>query len=282
MKKILVLGATGKVGSEMVKQLSDRGIEVLAATRNPENYQAQKNVKPVRFNYGDNSNLDEIFAGVEAAFLMSAPLDPDAFAHLKPVIDKVKEKGVGKIVLLSALGVDQNDQAPLRQIEKYIEGSDINYTFLRPNFFMDNFYPGWIYNSIKSSGVFYIPAEKEKTSFIAVSDIALAGVTALLNEGHAGKAYNLTGSESLNHDEVAEIISKYSSKPIKYVSISDDDMRKAMKEMGVGAGQIEYMSALYMAVRKGYTEAVDPMLEKLINKKSKTFDEWANENAEHF
>lgn len=278
INKVLVVGATGKVGSEVVNKLVAEGKEVLAGTRNPGNYETgSEKVTPVKMDLSGIELNENFLEGVDALFLIAKPLDQDAFTHLSPIVDQAVKFNVKKIVLLSAMGVDQNEKAPLRQVELYIQKSGLNYTFLRPNFFMENFYPGYVSHSIKESSQFFLPAEDEKTSFISVKDVASVGILALLNEEHNGKEYTLTGNESLDHNEVAEILSDVTGRKITYISITDEDMRKSLVAIGLPEGGIEYMSMLYSLVRAGYVAVVDPTLENLLGRSPVTFREFAEE-----
>lgn len=277
-KNILVFGATGKVGSEVVKQLSTADVKIFAGTRNPDNYTFKnEKVSPVELDLGNNTGLIEWPNDLNSILLMAKPLDPHAFENLKPFIDKAIEENVKKIVFLSAIGVDQNDAAPLRQIELYIMNSGINYTILRPNFYMENFYPGFASHTIKEMDQFFLPAEDAKTSFISVKDIASAAVKSLLCESHNKKEYTLTGSESLSHTEVAQILSDKVGREIKYIAVSDEDMRKSLVGIGMPDGEIEYMSMLYSVVRAGYVAEVNPTLETILERKPITFSEFAEE-----
>ena len=139
---ILVVGATGNLGSEVVRQLVSSKNKVRVAVRNPANYPAPSPlVEAIRFDFDDPTSFCPALDSIDRVFLISRPLDPEAPSVLAPVIQASKQAGVKQIVFLSALGVDQNEEAPLRQVERLLESSGIGYTVLRPNFFMDNFPP---------------------------------------------------------------------------------------------------------------------------------------------
>lgn len=282
-EKILVIGASGKVGSALVTKLASQKVSVNAATRNPDNYPINnKYVNPVKVDFEDESTFAPAFDGVTKLFIMSKPLDVNVADYLSKFIDIAKNKGINKIVMLSAIGVDLNDAAPLRKVEKLVEASGIEYTILRPNFFMDNFYPGYLYHSIKESGKFFLPADYAKTSFISVDDIAEAGVNSLLKSGHENKGYTLTGPEAIDHKEAAAIMSEFIGSEVNYVNISDEDMRNSFKGFGMPDSEIEYMSMLYGAVRAGYTEPVDSTLESVIGRKATSFKEFMTKNSQGF
>ena len=136
---ILVTGATGNLGKCVVEAAIAKGFRVKAAARHPEKVPAELNVQPVKMDYGDPHSIDMALAGVTRVFLIAPPLDPEAPAKLKPVIEKAKSLGVEQIVFVSAMGADHNEKAPLRIVERILMDSGVNYTILRPNFFHGEF-----------------------------------------------------------------------------------------------------------------------------------------------
>ena len=172
----------------------------------------------------------------------------------------------------------QNDQAPLRIVEKHLEASDIHYNILRPNFFMENFSGGFAAGPIKETGSIFLPASDAKTSFISVKDIAATALKCFTDSSTNGKAYNLTGSEALDHNEVAAEISRVAGKEVTYTAISDEQMRESLTQMGVPAENIAYLSMLYEIGRAGYTAPILPDLESVINRRATTFKQFVEDN----
>lgn len=276
---ILIIGATGTVGSELVRQLAAQGQTTRAATRNPEQYAPTAHVAAVRFDYDDPTTFASTLDGVRRMFLLAMPADTHADVRLIRFIDAAQQAGVQHIALMTAMGVDQADTAPLRKVEKYIEAIGVAYTFLRPNWFMQNFYPGFLYPTIRSHGAFYLPAEDARVSFISARDIAAVTTTVFTQPGHTNQAYTLTGSEALSHTEVATILSEAAGCPIRYVAVSDEDMRRELRESGWGAAETEYMVALFVALRTGYAAPVSPNVERILGRKPITLRAFAEEHA---
>ena len=166
--------------------------------------------------------------------LIAPPLDVESPAKLSPVIDRARALGVGHIVLNSALGVDADENAPLRRIERHLMASGAGYTILRPNFFMENFTTGFLAPMIRQ-GEIYLAAGDGRTSFISTADIAAVAAEAFAG-GHQGREYNLTGPEALDHTEVAQLISQASGRTITYHAISEEEMLAgAMADLGLSA-----------------------------------------------
>jgi uncharacterized protein YbjT (DUF2867 family) len=277
MKRAFVTGATGNLGRAVVAALRAKGITVRAAVRNLGKLAPSTDVEPVLFTYEDQASHKAALHDVGAVFLMAPPLDPDAPVKLNPVIDLAKKLGVRHIVLNSALGVDAVEQAPLRIVERYLMASGVPYTILRPNFFMDNFSTGFLAAMVKQGGIF-LAAAHGKTSFISAADIAEVAVAAFVN-GLVSKEYNLTGSEALDHNQVAAIISKVSGKPITYQAIPEEAMLSGLRGTGMAESAVQYVGVLYSAVRAGYTGAVTGDFEIVTGRKPTTFDMFARQSA---
>lgn len=276
---ILIIGATGNLGSEITLQLTDKGHKVRVGVRKPEQYRAPSGqVEAVRFDFDDPTTYCPSLDGIKKLFLIALPLDPEAPLMLAPVIQAAKQAGVEQIVFTSAFGVDQNEEAPLRKIERQLEASGIAHTVLRPNFFMDNFSTGFIGPMIHGADGIFVAAEDAKTSFIAITDIAAVAVAALTEEGHAGKAYNLTGSQALNHTEIAAVISEVSGRNIIYQPISEDDMRQGALENGLLEPNVDYLTFLYQVKRAGHLAATTSDVEQVLGRPAQKFAEFAQQN----
>ncbi len=214
--KILVIGATGNIGSSLVKLLAENGEKVKAATRNPENYVGQPNIEPVPFDYDKPETYEPALKEVDRAFIIARSGDPESDKVISLLIDKAKAAGLKHIVLLTSMGANRVETSPLYKAEQYLIASSIDYTILRPNWFMQNFSRGFILPTIQQNGSIYLPVGEGKTSFIDTRDIAAAAAKTLTENGrHAGQAYPLTGGQSLSYAEAADIIANVAGRPIQ-------------------------------------------------------------------
>jgi uncharacterized protein YbjT (DUF2867 family) len=276
MKRILVSGATGNLGRSVVVALRNKGIDVRAGGRNTQKLNAIGD-ETVLFDYANPSTVSATLEAVDALFLMAPPLDAEAPAKLKPVIDLAKSRGVRHIVFNSALGVDAVEQAPLRVCERYLMGSGVPYTIVRSNFFMENFSTGFLAPMVKS-GTICLAADQAKTSFISVVDIAEVAATAFV-KALTSKEYNLTGPEALDHTQVVTIISQVSGKTVTYQAIPEEAMLKGLRGTGMPEGAVQYVGVLYSAVRAGCTAGVTTDVETVTGKKPTTFETFAGQNV---
>ena len=287
---ILVTGATGTVGSEVVKQLSAKGEIIRAAARSVSDntFRNLGGVQVVQLDYNNPGTLATAFEGVEKLFLLTPP-QFSTVDFTSNLVKEAKKAGVKYIVKQSVMGADaEPGVTPIsirlhRQAEKIIEESKIPFTFLRANFFMQNFV-NFYSNSIKIQGAFYAPAGDARISFVDVRDIAAVAVRALTsnNGKHEGKAYNITGGEALSHGQAAEILSKQLGKKVNYMNVSDEDARKGMKDMGMDEWTINSVIALFEFAKAGHWSAISPVTEQITGNKPKSFSQFVGDYAVAF
>jgi len=286
---ILVTGAAGTVGSEVVKQLSDKGEIIIRAAARSTSENTFKNlnrVQVVQLDYNNPDSLAVAFKNVNKLFLLT-PFQSNMVDLTSNLVRKAKNAGVKYIVKQSAMGADAEPGITgsrlHRQAEKIIEESEIPFTFLRPNGFMQNFV-NYYSHFIKTQGAFYVPAGGARVSFVDVRDIAAVAVQALTsNDGkHEGKAYNITGAEALSYGQAAEILSKQLGKKITYVNVSNEDARKGMKEMGMDEWFINSMIELFEIFRAGYASAISPVIEQITGNKPISFSQFVSDYAVAF
>jgi uncharacterized protein YbjT (DUF2867 family) len=277
LKRILVTGARGNVGGAVVRALADSGAAVIAGGTAPENMQMPEGIEKVEINYEQPDTVKAALQAVDGLFLVAPPLDWEAPAKVTPVIHQAKAAGVRHIIFNSALGVDQNEAAPLRVIEKEVMASGLGYTILRPNFFMENFTSGFVAPMIAQGGIF-LAAGDAQTSFISAEDIAAVAATAF-EKHHLGAEYNLTGPAALDHAQVAKIISEVCGKKIQYQALSEEAMLQGARDQGVPEGAVQYMAVLYNAVRSGWMAAVTGDVQKLLGRPAGSFGHFAQINA---
>jgi uncharacterized protein YbjT (DUF2867 family) len=277
MNQILATGATGNLGRAVVTSLAAKGYKVKAAARNLARTAFPAGVETVRFDYQDPATIDPALQGVAGLFLVAPPLDSNAPSKLNPVIDQAKVTGVKHVVLISAFGVDAVEQAPLRRIERHLMASGLNYTILRPNFFMENFSTGFLAAMVKQGGI-YLAAGDGKTSFISVADIAEIAASAF-QQGLFGKEYSLTGPEALDHTTATGILSQVTGKKIVYHPLTEEAMFQGMRQNGLPESTIQYMGVLYGAVRAGYTAAITKDVETVTGREPLSFLAFARQSA---
>ena len=251
MKKdlVLVVGASGTVGSELVKLIGQKGFRVRATT--------SKVVKSgqsdlFQINLATGEGVKAAFEGVDRAFLLSPPGYADQYATLSPLVQEAKRKGLKKVVLMTAMGADAVETSPFRRVELELEKSGISYNIIRPNWFLQNFNTFWI-QGIREQGKILVPGGSAKVSFIDARDIAAVAAELLTNDKHSNKAFDLTGSESVDHATVAQALAKATGKPIQYQDISPETFRQALLSAGLPADYVSFLLMIFGFLREGYS-----------------------------
>jgi uncharacterized protein YbjT (DUF2867 family) len=167
----------------------------------------------------------------------------------------------------------------LRILEKYIEASGIAYTHLRPNWFMQNFDSGPMFSDIKTTGALHLPAADASISFVDVRDIAAVGFAALTEAHHSGRAYTLTGKESLSYYQIVEKLSGVAGKKISYMSITENIARETLMKAGIPIDLIDRWTDFYRKVRQGLCSPISPDVESVLKRSPISFDQYANDYA---
>ncbi|GHA70593.1 SDR family oxidoreductase [Pontibacter akesuensis] len=286
---ILVTGATGTVGREVIKQLSmlEDDIRVRAGVHSVITGENLKRLPGVEISEMDFENPESLHAAFTHAdkLLMIAPFTDDQVTMEKTLVDEAKRTGVKHIVKLSSMGADEEPGILLgrwhREIERYIEDSGINYTFLRPTSFMQNFIE-YDAGSIKQEGRFYQPTGEGKVCYVDARDIAAVGVEALLGEGHEGKIYDITGPEALSNYDVAQLMSEVTGKQVEYVDVPEPAAREAMLAQHVPAWMADALLELYGVYRNGNGSQATDTVAQLTGRQPHTMRQFLQDHQEDF
>lgn len=280
MLKILVTGATGNVGREVINLLSNDNCDVYAAVRNPEkacatfNSSGGRRINCVEFDFTNPSTFASAFEGVNKLFLVRPPALANVRKQIAPALEAAKSAGVEHIVFLSLLGAERNRIVPHARIERYINKLNIPATFLRAGFFMQNL--STVHRDEIRRGELFIPAGNGKTSFIDVRDIAAVAARALLEDGHSGKAYALTGKEALTYYEVAEIFTSVLGKPVRYTNPSIFKfIRVRARELPIDF--VLVMAGIYTTTRLELAGNITEDVEQLLNRAPITIQQFVED-----
>lgn len=248
MSTILVVGATGTVGSELSRLLASAGHIVRKATS-----RAPTKPDQVHLNLLTGDGIDAAFKGVDRAFFLAPPGHSRQDLLLNPLVDAAAAHGLQKVVLMSAMGANADEAAPLRVAERHLEASGLAYNIIRPNWFMQNFNTFWLHG-ILSQGQILLPVGQAKGSFIDARDIAAVAAALLVSERFNGQDFDLTGPEALDHQQVAVVLTQASGKDIGYTDISPEQMREGLLAAGLPADYAEFLLLILGYFKAGYAE----------------------------
>lgn len=283
-KKILVTGATGGVGSHLIRILSETGIDFIAGVRNPE--KLAEDIETVTFDYTDSNSMRGAMLGIHSLFLLQ-PFLPGMHERQIKAVEIAKEAGVKHIVRLSVALSDPNSDCLMARIygevDAAVKDSGIDYTILEPATFMQNFVT-YSSQSIREENAFYLPVGKGRTGFIDSRDVATVAARVLMNpEDHRKKTYYLTGSEALSYSDAAAIISAAIGREVTYIDQAEDLRVKAFQKMGIPREMIDQAMSLYRVIKRNkpvkYSSYVSPTVKEITGKDPETFAEFTREFA---
>ena len=274
--KILVTGATGNIGGEIVKILKEKNADFVAAT----NSRSIDGVDSVALNFANIQSLEAAMQGVSTLFMVLAN-HPDMITWGKNVIDTAKKCGVKHIVRSSGSLADGNSSIGVRkalaETDQYLKESGIDYTITAPNFFMQNFI--MFHGDDYKNGALYLPAGDGKVGWVDVRDIAAVNVAVLLNpEKYRNQTLTITGPKALSYTEAVAVLNDVLGKDTKYVAVSDEDAIQAMTEMKFPEFLIDLMIDLNLCIREGIAEETTMTVKVITGNDAISFEQFVHDN----
>jgi (4-alkanoyl-5-oxo-2,5-dihydrofuran-3-yl)methyl phosphate reductase len=281
MAKILVTGATGNVGSRVVRYLVSRGQQVRAFTRSGDRPHFESAVETAIGDFSDKGSLRKALDGISRMYLLAA--GPNLEEYDANAIDAAKEAGLELIVKHSVAGAQYKaTDIPRwhRAGEERIEASGLPYVFLRPGSFASNAL-AWA-PTIQSQNTAYGALADTSLPVIDPEDIAEVGAAVLTAPGHAGRVYELSGPESLTSEQQVTILGSVVGRELKYVNVPDSAAREAMLGMGMPPKYVDAMIGLIQTLRNiGRIDPTDDV-KNVLGREPRRFRQWAEANKAAF
>lgn len=274
---ILVTGASGNVGREVLKQVAQTGTKVRAAFQSSSKQAAPAGVETVTVDYNQPETLRAALNGVDRVFLVGPPT-PELPKLERNAADAIANSGVRHLVKLSAMGGRQATfTGQHAESEDYILSTGIPYTFLRPNGFMQNIinYNG---QTINSQNAFYGTEADGKVSQIDIRDVAAVAAKVLTEDGHVNKIYTLTGPESLTNAQVAQILTRALGREVRYINLTPDQLRPALLTAGVPEWNADALLDLQRLYREGKASDVTEDVERILGRKPANFTQFMEDH----
>lgn len=281
---VLVTGATGNVGRHVVDRLARAGAKVRAFTRRPGEAAFPDGVEVIG---GDLSRPDTVapaLDGVERMYLFpQAYLTPwpESFADViqtTELVELARKAGVRRLVML---GSSDPDFSGVGGLEQAVRESGLEWTILRPGEFAVNKLDYWA-PSIRAAGVVRAAYADAQGTPIHEVDIAEVATAALLEDGHTGKHYELTGPEVLTVHEQVAAIAKGIGRPIRFEELTHEQAREELLGHGMPAEVIDELILAYPEGYADYTPPVSPAFQEVTGRPGRTLAEWAADHAAEF
>lgn len=276
MSRILVVGASGTVGSELARLLAAQGETVAKATS-----KAPTAPDQVRLDLVGQSGLKAAFEGVDRAFFLAPPGHTNQEALLAPLVDEAKARGLKKVVLMTAMGANADENAPMRKAERRLEASGLAYNIIRPNWFMQNFNTFWLHG-IVTAGQIFLPVGSAKASFIDARDISAVAARLLTSEALSNRDFDLTGARALDHAEVAAILSQATGKTIGFTDITPEAMLQGLLGAGVPQDYAAFLVQILGYLKAGYAERTTDAVQQITGQPPRTIEQYARDYRTHW
>lgn len=263
---ILVLGGKGKTGRKVVERLTKRQQHVRVGSRS----------EAIPFDWEKRATWADALEGMDKVYITFQPdlAVPGALEAIEELVKVAQQKNVKKLVLLSGKGEREAELC-----EQVVVHSGIDYTIVRASWFNQNFSESFFLDPILAGHV-ALPMAQAKIPFVDTDDIADVVVEVLLNEGHDGNIYELTGDRFLTFEEVVADIAKATGRDIAFTPISLPAYTKMMEEVGVPSDYVWLINYLFSEVLGNKeNEVIAHDIENVLGRKPKDFSEYVQETA---
>ena len=284
---ILITGATGTNGRLVVQALRGRGASVRAMVQDPTRAAdlAEAGAQLVVGDFDRPETLDAALAGIERALLLS-PVDQKLVERESRFVEQARKARLRHLVKFSAIGAHpaasftwgrQHGEA-----ERVIMESGVPFTFVQPNFFMQNLL--WSAGTIKARGELYSSLGATPASHVDARDTAGVIAAALSQpiERHAGRIHLVTGPIALSYVEVAETIARAAGRPIRYVDLSDEQLKAGLLATGQSEWQASALVELNVNARQGHASTVTDTVERITSRPATTLRQFVDDHAAAF
>lgn len=261
--RMLITGASGRVGGGLATALAGQ-VDMRLTGRGP---------GTVALDFLDPQTFRPALDGCDSVFLMRPPQIASGRAF-RPFLDAAHAAGVRRIIVLSVKGAENNPILPHHGVEREVMARGFDWTMLRPADFMQNLETVHR-NGLRTRSEISVPAGHGQSAFIDVCDVAAVAAKVLLEPGHAGRGYTLTGPEALSFHKVAEILSEVLGRPIRYRPPGVLRFIRDRQAEGVPLGMALVMTALYTVQRTGRAAEVTNEVARILGRPPTDFRSYA-------
>lgn len=249
---IVVTGATGTIGSAVLRRLSAAGVETRALSRDPSRGPSLPHVRWAQADLAEPDALRSRFEGADRLFLLTG--NARNMTQLQTnAVEAAAAAAVDHVVKLSARGAQPGSASAIgrwhHEVEACLKQTNMAWTMLRPHVFMQNLLDQA--ERIRGRGTVRAASGDGRIPFIDTRDIADVAATVLTEDGHAGRTYVLTGGVALDYHQVATAIGTVKGRQVEYVAESPDEARARLTAEGLSEWLVESRLALAAYHRAG-------------------------------
>ena len=272
---ILVTGATGNVGSQVVRELNERGAGVRAFVRDPARAAELlgPEVEPVTGDLSDAAAIRRALDGVERVFLSSAD-GPQKVAHEAAVIDAAEAAGVELVVKASTMQARAGSPLPPLdwngRVEEHLRRSAVPGAVLGSGFYMTN---------LLMPGAFIAPAGQGRIAMIGPCDIGAVAAVVLTTDGHAGETYRLTGPEAISYERAAAELAAATGEEVEYADVPPEAAQAALAAAGLPGWLLAHLIGMYALIRADAFARTTGTVQALTGRPARTWARFAQERA---
>jgi uncharacterized protein YbjT (DUF2867 family) len=282
---LLISGATGRTGAELARLALARDVAVRALVRDAAKGAAleRAGAQVAVGDFGDPAALARAFEGVERAFLMMANA-ANQFEMERAFIDAAKRAGVARVVKLSAVGVSPDTRVFLKRVhaqaEAHLAASGLDYTILRPGFYMQNLLHAAA--TIREMNKFFLPMGRGRVGAIDIRDVAEVVLMLLTEAGHAGQTYVITGPDSLSFADMASVFSEVLGRRIEYVDMPPEEYRPQLFKWEPSEWYVDAVMALFAGIARNDTPDVTDTFARLAGRPPRSFADFVRDHRAAF
>ncbi len=281
---ILVTGGTGSIGKELIRLLSSKGVLLRALVRRPETAGEIRlpGVELVQGDFSDSASIAAALKGIDCVLLLAPPV-PELYKLECEFIDQAAAAGIKHLVNVSAVGASVGAAHRFGdwhgKTEQALFNSGLNYTILRPSFFMQNLIgmAGMI-----QGGTIYVPAGRGKAPFVDVRDIASVAAACLTEPGHGNQIYEVTGPESIGYQEIAEAFTRVLGGPVQYIDIPPEMAAKNMVESGMPSWLADALNELNTGLKENRFSEASDVVSRIAKKTPMSIEQFIRDNKDVF
>lgn len=287
MKKILVTGATGTIGSRVAQTLQQQGAAVRVGVRNPAKAPelTAQGFEVVALDFDRPETVTAAVQGVDSIFLLT-PFIEHFRAQVEAVVHAAQAAGVKFILRSSAFGARADSADGISrehgQCEELVKESGLAWAIIQPTFFQDNFinFQG---QGIVATGAFYGCSAGQKTAYVAASDIASCAAAILHDpKAHQGQTYVLTGPSAHADAEVASLLSEVLQRPVGFVDLTPEQFHGGLLQQGTPAWMAEHLVKLEGYKSRGEAAATTPAVKTITSREPESLQSFLTRSRDQF